>query len=105
MADLAPPVEAEGTIQFLATVDTESALGFVQFEWQGQHGAFTIAEARNAALAIVEAAEQADVQAALYRYLLASPEATREGAARIIAGFRRFRVEEGEESVPEEEGQ
>lgn len=90
------------TFAFLPQIDTDGT-PYVALHWREQTGAFTPSAARRAALALLEAAEQSELEHSMWEWLLADaardgvdPDEARAKAARIIATFRVHR----EQPVP-----
>lgn len=87
----------EQTLAFVPQLDEDGA-PFVAAVWGEQEGAFTPTAARRAALALLEAAEQADLEHEMWEWLLTDSASAdvpiderKAKVARIIAKFRHHR--------------
>lgn len=88
-----PADDEQGTIAFTPIVTAEGE-SYVAFDWNEQHGQFTIDAGRNAAYALLETCAQAEQEALFFRYLKRNPDATDEGVAKIIRSLRQYRMDE-----------
>lgn len=87
------------TLAFVPQLDPDGT-PYVHAVWGEQIGAFTPTAARRAALALLEAAEQADLEHSMWEWLLQDSETSadpkpieerRAGVARILSTFRHHR--------------
>lgn len=106
--DPSPTVAADEEQEQLAYLPQLDADGnpYVVFQWGDKTGFFATDAARRAALALLEAAEQADLEHAMWTWLLndtdnrGSLDERKTRVARIIATFRSHRAAGDEERAP-----
>lgn len=96
------------TLDFTPQLDVDGT-PYVNFTWGEQVAGFSTTAARRAALALLEAAEQADLEHAMWEWLLTDSASVdvpiderRARVAQILAGFRRHR-DQPEPFTPNEE--
>lgn len=89
--------DEQAVLAFVPQLD-EDGTPYVQAVWGEQNGAFTPTAARRAALALLEAAEQADLEHEMWDWLMTDsasegvpPDERRAKVARIISKFRHHR--------------
>lgn len=69
--------------------------GYIRLDWGETSGQLTIAEARQHGLAILEAAEAAEMDAAMWAFAKTMLHTDDAGAAAILNELRAFRKSEG----------
>jgi hypothetical protein len=84
-------VRGEGLLEFTSGVSAETGQGFVKLTWGEQHGQLTPAEARRHAFGILEAADAADSDSFLWRFLQQTVGLDDQRAARVLVEFRAYR--------------
>ena len=87
-----PPPDASG-IDIESGVGAESHLGYVQLRWGEMGGQLTTREARDHALKILQAADAADHDAVVMRWLMTRLSMPLEAAGVVIKELRTARLE------------
>ena len=85
------PPDASG-IDVESGVGADSRLGYVHLRWGPMSGQLTTREARAHALSILEAADAAEHDAVVLRWLMDTLEMDVARAAHVIADLRRLRI-------------
>jgi hypothetical protein len=92
-------------ISMTSIISQRTKEGLVHYAWGTQETQFTITEARAHALALLEVAEAAASDAALYRFLVDELHQAPEKAAFVIRELRQFRNKRKTDMTPEDDAQ
>jgi hypothetical protein len=88
----APAPDASG-IDVSSGVSSTSGFGFVTLRWGAESGQLTTAEARAHALSLLEAADAAEFDAAVLRWMTHDLDTPIEQAAAALGALRRSRAD------------